>query len=136
MAGEKISLKVITPTRVLYDGESTGFIVRTSGEVGQFMILPNHAPITADIGLGTVLIRNGEETRTATVMGGYTVVARNKAVIMAQAAEWPEEIDRDRAAQAKARAEERLLEENVDYRRAENALKRALIRLNLSDSVK
>ena len=52
---------------------------------------------------------------------------------MAEIAEWPDDIDFDRAEQARVRAERRLSEHSpeLDVARAEMALKRALVRLGL-----
>jgi len=49
-------------------------------------------------------------------------------------AEWPEEIDLNRAEEARVRAERRLKEQSgeIDLVRAEMALKKALVRISLS----
>ncbi|MBQ2861410.1 MAG: ATP synthase F1 subunit epsilon, partial [Oscillospiraceae bacterium] len=124
MSDKTINLKVITPVSVLFEGEAKSFIVKTRGEVGEFAVLADHIPMTASIGIGTLLINlpDGSEKRT-TLFGGYCVVQNNNAVIIAEAGEKPEEIDFARAEEAKKRAEERLKGgEGLDRNRAEQAL--------------
>ena len=138
MSEKLIQLKVITPTRMFFEGEVKSFIVKTRGEVGEFAILADHAPLTSSIGLGTLVLNfpDGSE-KTTSLFGGYTVVRNNRAVIIAESAEWPEEIDSERAARSKERAEERLKrEEKIDVARARASLARALVRLNLANRIK
>lgn len=132
MSEKKIKLKVITPTRVFFDGEAESFIVKTRGEVGEFAVLVDHAPMTAAVGIGTLVINlpNGEK-KVGTLFEGYTVVQENNAVIIAEVAEWPDEIDKERAEKAKERAEKRLKESGIDTARAQNALLRSISRLEL-----
>jgi len=67
------------------------------------------------------------------VHGGFMEVRGDKVVILAEAAELPEEIDVDRAMRAKERAERRLRSrEHIDFRRAEIALQKAMTRLDVS----
>ena len=136
MSEKLINLKVITPVSVLFEGEAKSFIVKTRGEVGEFAVLADHIPMTASVGLGTLVIAlpAGTEKRT-TVFGGYCVVQNNNAVIIAEAGEKPEEIDFARAEEAKKRAEERLRgAEGIDRNRAEQALYRSIARLELYKS--
>ena len=79
-------------------------------------------------------MQDGKE-RVAATAGGYINVQKDKTTIIADSAEWPDEIDVERAKEAKARAERRLKEqaEGLDIIRAENALKRALNRLEVAN---
>ena len=136
MSEKLINLKVITPVNVLFEGEAKSFIVKTRGEVGEFAVLADHIPMTATVGLGTLVINlpDGTEKRT-TVFGGYCVVQNNSAVIVAEEGERPEDIDFERAEEAKRRAEERLRGgEGIDRNRAEQALYRSIARLELYKS--
>lgn len=132
MSEKVIKLKVITPTRVFFEGEAESFIVKTRGEVGEFAVLVDHAPMAAAVGLGTLVINlPGGETKISTLFDGYAVVQENTAVIIAEAAEWPDEIDYERAEAAKERAEDRLKQSDMDFVRAQNALQRSMSRLEL-----
>lgn len=137
MSEKVIKLKVITPVRVLFDGEVESFAVKTRGEVGEFEVLYDHAPLVASVGLGTLVIKTAEgEEKTASLFGGYVVVQHNTAVIITEAAEWPEDIDLERAEESEKRAEERLKASDVDEARAEAALMRAVVRIQLYKSRK
>ncbi len=136
MSDKLINLKVITPVNVLFEGEAKSFLVKTKGEVGEFMVLADHIPMTASVGNGTLVINlpDGTEKRT-TLFCGYCVVKNNSAVIIVEAGERPEDIDFERAEEAKKRAEERLKSgEGIDKNRAEAALYRSIARLELYKS--
>ena len=120
----KLSLKIITPSRNMCEGEVDMVIMRTmSGDVG---ILYGHQPMVTVLDYGVLTIKNDGEDKLAAVLGGF-------AEINTDAAEWSDEIDVLRAQRAKERAEARLrnTQANSDIRRAELALKRALVRLDL-----
>ena len=118
MSEKVIKLKVITPTRVFFEGEAESFIVKTRGEVGEFAVLVDHAPMAAAVGFGTLVINlpSGEK-KISTLFDGYAVVQENTAVIIAEA--------------AKERAEKRLKQSDIDFARAQNALLRSISRLEL-----
>ena len=71
----------------------------------------------------------------AKLLSGFLQILPEKVTILAEACEWPENIDGKRANEARIRAERRLAEKNpqTDIDRAEAALKRALVRLSLVD---
>ena len=133
MSDKLINLKVITPVEVLFEGEVKSFIVKTKGEVGECAVLADHMPMTAAVGNGTLVINLPDETvKKTTLFCGYCVVHNNNAVIIVEAGEKPEEIDFERAEEAKKRAEERLRGgEGIDKNRAEQALYRSIARLEL-----
>ena len=133
MSDKLINLKVITPVEVLFEGEAKSFIVKTRGETGEFAVLADHIPMTAAVGNGTLVINLPDETvKRTTLFCGYCVVHNNNAVIIVEAGEKPEEIDFERAEEAKKRAEERLRGgEGIDKNRAEQALYRSIARLEL-----
>ena len=133
MSDKLINLKVITPAEILFEGEVKSFIVKTKGEVGEFAVLADHMPMTAAVGNGTLVINLPDETvKKTTLFTGYCVVHNNNAVIIVEAGERPEEIDFERAEEAKRRAEERLRGgEGIDKNRAELALYRSIARLEL-----
>ena len=133
MSDKLINLKVITPVEVLFEGEVKSFIVKTKGEVGEFAVLADHMPMTAAVGNGTLVINLPDETvKRTTLFTGYCVVHNNNAVSIVEAGEKPEEIDFERAEEAKKRAEERLRGgEGIDKNRAEQALYRSIARLEL-----
>ncbi|MCQ2978561.1 MAG: F0F1 ATP synthase subunit epsilon [Clostridia bacterium] len=135
MSDKKIKLNIVTPSRNFYDGEANMVIVKTvDGEVG---IMPDHIPLVSILDVGMVDIKEGNEIKSATVNMGFIQVVNNEVSIFTDSAEWPEEIDIDRAKSAKERAEQRLKEKaaDLDQKRAELALKRALNRINAKEAL-
>ncbi len=123
-------LEVITPERVVIKETVEALVV--PGEHGQLGILPRHAPMVVNLGVGVVTYRSHGETYRLAVAGGFFEVSEDKAVVLADTAERAEEIDVDRALAARRRAEERIKrrrDEDVDFKRAQLSLQRALTRL-------
>lgn len=133
MSENKIRLNIVTPSRMLYDDKVDMVIMRsTSGDLG---ILAGHQPLTTTLDYGVLrIINNGEEIKS-TLFGGFADVQPECLTVLTDAAEWPDEIDKQRAEQAKKRAEERLNKggKDINIEKAELALRRALIRLEVSD---
>ena len=128
---EKFQLKVITPERVFYEGEP--FFVEMNTTEGEVGIYKNHIPMTMLIAPGVLLIHEDDGVKEAALHSGFVEVLQDRVCVVAEIAEWPDEIDINRANEAKIRAE-RLLksgEQTVNIMRAEIALQRALTRLEV-----
>ena len=126
-----MKLKVITPTGGFYDGDvSMVELTTTEGEIG---IYPDHIPLTAVVAPGVLKIHENGGEKEAALMSGFITILPEQVTIMAEVVEWPDEIDYHRAEEARSRAERRLSsgQADLDVVRAEAALKRALVRLNL-----
>ncbi len=125
-------IKIITPDRVFYTGEGDMIEFTTaSGEIG---VYKKHIPLTTVLAPGIVKIhKEGEEDVLAAVHSGFAEILPEKVTLLAEIAEWPHEIDKERAEAALKRAEERIAarEEEIDIVRAELALRRALVRLDI-----
>jgi F-type H+-transporting ATPase subunit epsilon len=133
---EKIQLEVVTPDRLVIS-EAVD-IVMAMGALGEFGILANHVPFLTTLQPGEVRYRRDNQLEYMVVTGGFAEVSNNKVTILAEAAEKAREIDLDRARRARERAEKRLAQaksEAIDYTRAEAALKRALLRLNVAEKL-
>lgn len=128
--------QILTPEGSLFDGEVTG--VRVPGEMGSFEVKTLHANIISTLEVGEILVRkaNGEEQQYA-VTGGFVEVVDNILTLLAEAAEPVEDIDVERAKDAKERARKRLDSDDpdIDKERAEKALERAENRIKLSVNV-
>ena len=126
-------IEIITPDRVFHKGEATMIEFNTAaGEIG---VYKNHIPLTTVLAPGVVTIhKDGEDNVIAAVHSGFAEILPDKVTLLAETAEWPEEIDVERAQAAKARAEERLANktEAIDVQRAELALRRALVRMDIA----
>lgn len=123
------TLEIVTPERKVYEKETE--MVVAKGVAGEMGILANHIPLVTPLKIATVKAKreNGEDL--IAVHGGFMEVRKDRVVILAEIAELPEEIDVQRALAAKERAENRLSakQDDLDYRRAEIALQKALIRI-------
>ncbi len=131
--GERsIHLEVVTPERKIV-GESVDEVV-LPGSQGYLGVLPGHAPLLTDLGIGTVLYRRGSESRYLSLAWGFAEVLPNRVSILAEIAERAEEIDRERAEKARDRAIERLkgLGGEIDFKRAQVALEKSLIRIQVA----
>lgn len=128
---ELMKLQVICPDRMFYEGEvSMVELNTTEGEMG---IYPKHIPLTSILSPGILTITEEDGLKNAALHSGFVQILPEKVTIMAEAAEWPEEIDLDRAEAAKERAEQRIREKDgkTDIARAETALLRAVARINV-----
>ena len=130
--GNLFKVEIITPDRVFYKGE-TDFIEFTTAS-GQIGVYKNHIPMTTVLAPGIVTIHNGEEEKLAAVHAGFAEILNDKITLLAELAEWPDEIDVTRAEAAKQRAEERLANHTaeIDVKRAEYALHKALTRIDVA----
>lgn len=126
-------IEIITPDRVFYTGEGTMIEFNTAaGEIG---VYKKHIPLTTVLAPGVVKIhKDGEEDVTAAVHSGFAEILPDKVTLLAEIAEWPNEIDKNRAKAALKRAEERLANktEAIDVKRAEFALRKALVRIDIA----
>ena len=123
-------IEIITPDRVFYTGEADFLeFTTTDGAIG---VYKDHIPPTTVLAPGIVTIHNGDDIKTAAVHAGFAEILGDRVSLLAEVAEWPDEIDVERAEAAKARAEERLQNHtaDVDMKRAEFALRKALIRID------
>lgn len=133
MADNTFKVEIITPDRVFFTGEADMIEFNTAdGEVGIFR---NHIPLTTVLQPGVVTIHENGEQKVAAVHAGFAEILGDKVTLLAEVAEWPEEIDINRAEAAKERAEERIQSktEDTDLKRAEYALRKALIRIDLAN---
>ncbi len=133
MADDKFfDLEIITPDRIFWKGQASMLELNTSeGQVG---IYKRHIPMTMILAPGVMTIHLEGENKEAAVHAGFIEILPDKISVMAEIAEWPEEIDENRAREAEQRAERRLQahDPRIDTSRAEVALKKALVRLELS----
>lgn len=133
---ENLILKIVTPDRVFFDGPVDMIIARSQN--GDFAIMKNHLPMIASLDVRPLKIKIDGQYKLAALAGGYLTFKDNQIVIMSDACEWAEEIDRNRAIEAKEDAERRLREadEHADIDKAELSLKKAINRLNVKEGFK
>src|ERR1700681_3861969 len=136
MLPESIELIIVTPERQLLRETVVG--VTLPGGDGCLGILPGHAPLITELGIGELTYRakNATEVGHLAIISGFAEVLGDRVTVLAETAERPEEIDVARAQEAKKRAEERLpapvSDPTVDWDRAAVALQRSLIRIQVA----
>lgn len=133
MAGT-FSLQIVTPEREVYASQVES--VTLPGMESSFGVLRNHAPLIAALEAGVVHIVDAELKEVSLAIGGgFFQVAQNQAILLADSAEFPHEInlDRVRESESKARSslEGQLEGEQFQREQAEAALKRARVRMRL-----
>ena len=130
MADERnFDLEIITPDRIFFKGQAMMIELNTTeGEVG---IYKRHIPMTMILQPGIMKIHAEGGKKEAAVHAGFIEILPEKITVMAEVAEWPEEIDVNRAKEAEARAQRRLQahDPKIDMSRADLALKRAIVRI-------
>ena len=132
----RLTLEIVTAESPVYTGDVDAIIA--PGIVGQFTVLPNHAPMMTMLEPGELCLRvAGQETFMA-LAGGYLEVLDNRVVILVDAAERADEIDAARAEAAKQRAQEQLKKPlaGPELIAAEAALRRSMARLKVIERKK
>jgi F-type H+-transporting ATPase subunit epsilon len=135
MLPENIELEVVTPQKhVLRDSVQS---VEMPGKDGYLGILPGHAPLLTELGIGVLTYQKGAQTRRLTVINGYAEVLAERVTVLAELSESAEEIDVARVTSARQRAEAELAKASsgsaeMDWQVASLALQRALVRLQVA----
>jgi F-type H+-transporting ATPase subunit epsilon len=123
-----LTLNVVTPSGGLEVARDDVDMVVAPGIEGDVGFLPGHLPFMTRL-------RTGDDLHIMAVSEGYLEVTPTKVIVLAEAAEMPEDIDVQRALEAKRRAEAILASGNysqADLNRATASLRRALLRLKIA----
>ena len=133
MAENKMMVRIIAPERVFYEGEATFVEFNTiEGIIGLY---PRHIPMTVVVAPGILKIQGEDGEKEAALHSGFAEILGDSITILAESVEWPDEIDTNRAEEARIRAERRIHDSSQDINRAELALKRAMLRLEMTKKV-
>jgi len=134
MLPDAIQLVVVTPERQLL--RETVVEVDIPGKKGQLGVLPGHAPLMTELGIGALSYKMTASSQPVilAVIQGFAEVLPDRVTVLAETAERAEEINLARAEAAKSRAEQRLAsnDTNVDWDRAVVALQKSLIRIQVA----
>jgi F-type H+-transporting ATPase subunit epsilon len=129
-----MELVVVTPSKQVL--RLSAAEVQLPGARGYLGVLPGHAPLMTELGIGELSYHDasGKESAHLAVISGFAEVLPDRVTVLAETAEFAAEIDLARAEAAKVRAEQRLAtgDSNLDWDRASIALQRALIRIQVS----
>ena len=127
-----LTLEIVTPDQLLVRDEVDE--VQVPAAEGYMGILPGHTPLLAMLKVGELWYRKGSEKFYFSIAFGFVEVLPARVTVLAQVAERPEGIDRERAERARRRAEERLTKPTteIDSERARIALMKSMIRLQVA----
>ena len=123
-----INVRIVTPNG-LYK-ETTASIVNVVSLDGERGILPNHMPIVVSLKISKMELAE-EKREVYAIAGGMLYFRDNECTILTPAIENKEDIDLRRAEEAKERAEKRIHDPNMDQKRAEVALRKAMNRISV-----
>ena len=128
----KLTLEIVTPDKSLVRDEVDE--VQVPAADGYLGILPGHTPLLALLKVGELWYRKGSEKFYLSIAFGFVEVLPDRVTILAQLAERPEDIDRERAERARRRAEERMAKptQEIDFERARIALMKSMVRLQVA----
>ena len=130
---EKMKLEIVTPYSKVVDTEVDE--VTASGKLGEFGVLPGHAPFLTSLKIGELCYKDNGVTICLALNWGYFEIKDDKIVVLVETAEAAEAIDVDRAKAALVRAEEalkKLTQEDKQFKVHEAALERAIIRMQVA----
>ena len=129
----KLKLEIVTPFGLAFSDHVDEVIAQ--GTEGEFGILPDHIPFFTTLKIGMLTYRKGNEKGYFFVNWGYAEVGPDKVLILADSAERSEDIDLERAIEAKKRAEERLSQsEKFDEARTTAAIERSISRVQIAEN--
>ena len=100
---DNLQLTIVTPEKMVVTEEVDQ--VNVPGVEGAMGILYAHAPILPTLRPGKVSYQQDTETIFLVVSGGYLEVTDNRVIVLAETAEFLDEIDRTRAKAARGKAQ-------------------------------
>lgn len=132
---KEFDLKIYSSNKVFYDGKATSLILPTPD--GSLGVLANHENMVVALDIGELHIKyKNQPWITAAVGKGFAEIINNKVSVLSSTVETPDEIDENRAREAKERAEEQLRQHKSmrEYYATQADLARAMSRLKASKS--
>jgi F-type H+-transporting ATPase subunit epsilon len=129
-----LQCEIVTQERTVFSAEvDTVNLPTPEGRMG---VLPNHMVMLTTLGFGEVVVRRGGEAEYFAIGGGFAEILPDRITLLADSAEQAEEIDIERAQQARERAEQAMREGIPDdserYAQIEASLRRAQVRIEIS----
>lgn len=137
MSGEDkkklIKIQIVTPYEQFFKGEILELVVPSiDGEIG---IWKGHTPVIIALNPGELRMKKDDEIMHVAVASGYAEIEFDRAIVVVNAAEWPDRIDVKRATRAKERALQRIkdpLTSPRELERSQRSLLRAKARLKVA----
>jgi F-type H+-transporting ATPase subunit epsilon len=133
----KLHLEIVTPAKITVSQDVD--MVVAPGSLGEFGVLEGHVPFLSGIVPGELRYTVDDKTEYLAVTSGFAEISDDNVSILVDAAEKASDIDLERAKKAVERATERLAKdrsaEEIDFIRAEAALKRAMMRIKVAEKL-
>jgi F-type H+-transporting ATPase subunit epsilon len=129
-----LRLEIVTPERAVY-ADDVDMVIAPASE-GYVGILPHHAPLLTSLGPGEFRVKKGGTEETLAVFGGFMDVRGDRVIVLTEAAEPAEDIDIQRAQEARESAQKALQAgppSAAEEARARAALQRALVRIRVGE---
>lgn len=125
-------LQIITPEKIVFDGDVDGLTLPAM--TGELTILPGHVPLITPLRSGEIMLHHGNDRQHMAVHGGFVEVSGDTIKLLTEAAELEEEVDERRAQEALERAQRAKEEAASEHDQGEAlaAIERAIARLNLA----
>lgn len=127
-------VEIVTPYEMFYEGPAEMVVITSKdGEIG---VLVGHTPLIAALTPGEIRLKIDGHWRVAVATNGYAEIGPELAVIVVSAAEWPDQIDIERANKALERAESRLADPTIsllEKTHARHSAARAKARLKVAE---
>ncbi|HXR26581.1 MAG TPA: F0F1 ATP synthase subunit epsilon [Candidatus Baltobacteraceae bacterium] len=128
-----LHLEIVTPERLAYSDEVDEVVC--PGSEGELGILPHHAPLVTNLGVGELRIHKGGQQESFAIVGGFLQVRPDRVVVLAETADMASEIDLQKAHEAREEAERALETQTTpaDLAAARAALQTALLRIRVAE---
>lgn len=133
MDAKTINVEIVTPYELFFEGPTESLVLTAkNGEIG---IMPGHAPLIAALVPGEIRLKIDGKWVELSATNGYAEIGPDLAIVVINAAEWPEQISPERAQESMDRARERLADRNLseqEHIHARHAIERAKSRLRIA----
>ena len=125
-------LEIITPERQFYIGPAEELVLPAID--GLYGVQPGHEPAVTAMEPGELRFKVDGEWQVAAIGQGFVEIMPDRAIVLVSSAEHPDEIDQRRAQEALERAEERMRQKQSveEYYYSKAAMARAMARLKVS----
>ncbi len=130
---EKMKLEIVTPYKKVVEVEVDE--VTATGKLGEFGVLPGHAPFLTSLRIGELCYKSEGALVSMALNWGYFEIKDDTIIVLVETAEYADDIDIERARAAQGRAEEalkKLTPEDKQFKIYEAALERSIIRMQVA----
>ncbi|MFH1028836.1 MAG: F0F1 ATP synthase subunit epsilon [Pseudomonadota bacterium] len=130
---EKMKLEIVTPYKKVVEVEVDE--VTATGKLGEFGVLPGHAPFLTSLRIGELCYKSEGALVSMALNWGYFEIKDDRIIVLVETAEYADDIDIERARAAQGRAEEalkKLTPEDKQFKIYEAALERSIIRMQVA----